>query len=77
MSPTTCNAGEACVGSVVCQTRSNSAHGLVKRAGKVYGYLALTLTIAVTYPLWVTQRPSRLALTTVLTGILWLFWSLS
>lgn len=47
----------------------------LERLGKAYGYLALLITVAVTYPLWIVQRPSRFALASALLGLLWLTWS--
>lgn len=45
-------------------------HWLVEFLAKAYGLLVLTLTLAVTVPLWVAQRPSRTALA-VIVGVLW------
>ncbi len=45
-------------------------HRLVEALAKTYGLLLLVLTIAVTVPLWLAQRPSRTALA-VTVGLLW------
>lgn len=45
-------------------------HWLVERVAQAYGLIVLALTIVVTVPLWVAQRPSRTALA-VTVGVLW------
>ncbi len=45
-------------------------HWLVERIAQAYGLIVLALTIVVTVPLWVAQRPSRTALA-VTVGVLW------
>lgn len=45
-------------------------HRLVEALAKTYGLLLLVLTVAVTVPLWLAQRPSRTALA-VTVGLLW------
>ncbi len=45
-------------------------HWLVERIAQAYGLIVLALTVAVTVPLWVAQRPSR-TLVTVTVGVLW------
>jgi hypothetical protein len=46
-------------------------HRLVEAVAKLYGVLVLALTVAVTVPLWLTQRPSRTALAVVVGALLW------
>lgn len=46
-------------------------HRLVEALAKTYGLLLLVLTIAVTVPLWLAQRPSRTALAGVVGLLLW------
>lgn len=45
-------------------------HRLVEAIAKTYGLLLLVLTVAVTVPLWLAQRPSRTALAATV-GLLW------
>lgn len=45
-------------------------HRLVEALAKTYGLLLLVLTVAVTVPLWLAQRPSRTALALTV-GLLW------
>lgn len=45
-------------------------HWSVETLGRIYGLLALAVTIAVAVPTWTVQRPSRLALAVVI-GLIW------
>jgi hypothetical protein len=46
-------------------------HRLVEAVAKLYGLLILALTVAVTVPLWLAQRPSRTALAVVVLALWW------
>lgn len=72
-------AGAASPAAVLAYTRAGSwvpgeQDLWLERLGKLYGYLALAITVLVTLPLWVIQRPSRLGLTLIVGVLLYVTW---